>query len=196
MKNLLILLLFVSVISSCDVDFTAPVIKYSNADENKSISTNEIFKIRVEVDDDEATCLWEQTSGPNVFLNNNSKPFSRFSKPVFLKKYSMNLCTLASLKTSGEPGELSFHLTVTNKRGRSSTMTIPITVMPLSFSRVSTRVSNSRYDKKVCDNGFNETGWDVREDDYGIFCCIEDMIRSIPDELTENLISWMTFKCP
>ena len=179
MKNLLILLLFVSVISYCAVDFTAPVINLSNKKSVqaalKSISTNGSFRIMVDVDDDEATCLWEQTSGPNVFLNGNSKPFSRISEPV-----SWDLCNLVWLKAN-EPGERIFHLTVTDKRGRSSTMTIPITVAQGASL-------------KVCSNGTKE----MESDDYGHFCCMEEMRQEWPQEWPEGDLQVLHVKldCP
>ena len=172
MKNLLILLLFVSVISSCDVDFTAPVINLSNEDVLKFTSTNHTFRIMVDVDDDEATCLWEQTSGPNVFLNRDSEPFSRISEPV-----SWDLCNLAFLKTS-EPGERIFHLTVTDKSGRSSTMTIPITVAQGASL-------------KVCKNGTKE----MVTDSYGHWCCSEDMSMFYPNDPNATVMD-IKSSCP
>ena len=171
MKSLLVVLLFVSVISYCAVDFTAPVINLYNEDENKSLTTNGSFRIMVDVDDDEATCLWEQTSGPEAVDTFYGKPL-----PIS-KRVSWDLCNLAFYETT-EPGEMSFLLTVTDKRGRSSTMTIPITVVQGASL-------------KVCKNGTKE----MVTDSYGHWCCSEDMSMFYPNDPNATVMD-IKSSCP
>jgi len=161
----LILLSLVVVIGYLTIiaDFTAPVIKYSNADENKSLTTDNSFRIIVDVDGERlstnvkatVTCHWEQISGPRPL----GTGFSEFLSIVMKKRA---FCVLGPYETDHQPGEMRFLLTVTDKNDRSSTMTIPIIVAQGASP-------------KVCKNGKRAT-----RDSNGSRCCSEDLMQIFP----------------